>query len=69
MAQSAFEVDDDVEYRFASSGPFVGAARIVEVLSDGRYRLARLDGAAFPLEGSIFVDEQLRLRATEPVVA
>ena len=65
MSDSAFNLQDRVEYRWSAAGPFVGEARIVELLPDGRYRLERLDGTAFPREGSIFVEEQLRPVATE----
>ena len=56
---------DCVEYRFSGDGPFVGEARVIEVLPDGRYRLERLDGAPFSAEGSIFREEQLRLKPSE----
>jgi hypothetical protein len=39
---------------FSTSGPFVGTAKVIELLSDGRYRLARLVGAPFQIESSIF---------------
>ena len=65
MSDSAFNLQDRVEYRWSAAGPFVGEARIVELLPDGRYRLERLDGTAFPRGGSIFVEEQLRPVATE----
>ena len=64
---SDFNPQDRVEYRWAAGGPFVGEARIVEVLPDGRYRLERIDGTRLPKEGSIFVEEQLRLKPPEPV--
>jgi hypothetical protein len=63
MAEPAFNLHDTVEYRWSGSGPFIGEARVVEIFRDGRYRLERLDGTAFPIEGSIFREEQLRLRA------
>ena len=64
---TAFNPQDRVEYRWATDGPFVGEARVVEMLPNGRYRLARLNGAAFPKEGSIFAEAQLRLKSPEPV--
>ena len=64
---SDFNPQDRVEYRWAARGPFVGEARIVEVLPDGRYRLERIDGTRLPKEGSIFVEEQLRLKRPERV--
>lgn len=67
MPQPAFNLDECVEYRWAVGGPFVGEARVVEVLPDGRYRLERIDGAPFPREGNIFAEEQLRLKPPEPV--
>ncbi len=67
MAEPAFNLNELVEYRWAAAGEFVGAAFVVEVLPDGRYRLERLDGAPFPREGSIFVEEQLRLKPAEAV--
>jgi len=63
MAEPAFNLHDTVEYRWSGSGPFIGEARVIEIFRDGRYRLERLDGTAFPIEGSIFREEQLRLRA------
>lgn len=65
MAEPAFNLRDRVEYRFAANGPFVGEATVIEVLGDGRYRLARLDGAPFAVEGSIFGEAQLRLSTGE----
>ena len=65
MVEPAFKLHDAVEYRWSAEGPFVGKARIVEILSDGRYRLERLDGTSFPREGSIFAEEQLPLRPPE----
>ena len=41
--------------------------RVLEVVPDGRYRLERIDGTPFPREGSIFADEQLRMKPPEPV--
>ena len=67
MAEPIFKLHDTVEYRWSAEGPFVGKAEIVELLSDGRYRLERLDGTSFPKEGSIFGEEQLRLKPPEPV--
>jgi hypothetical protein len=67
MAEPDFSLNEWVEYRWASGGPFVGEARVIEVLPDGRYRLERIDGAPFPREGSIFSEEQLRLKPREPV--
>ena len=65
MAEPAFKLYDTVEYRWSVRGPFVGKAEIVELLSGGRYRLERLDGTSFPKEGSIFAEEQLRLKPAE----
>ena len=67
MEEPAFNLNECVEYRWARGGPFVGEARIVEVLPDGRYRLEPLDGAPFSRESSIFAEEQLRLKPPEPV--
>ena len=67
MADPAFTLNECVEYRWAAGGPFVGAARVAEVLPDGRYRLERIDGARFPREASIFVEEQLRLKPAAAV--
>ena len=64
---TTFNSHDRVEYRWAASGPFVGEARIVEVLPGGRYRLERIDGTRLPKEGSIFAEAQLRLKPLEPV--
>jgi hypothetical protein len=44
----------------------LSARRVIEVFSDGRYRLERLDGPPFPKEGSIFGEEQLRLKQPNP---
>ena len=63
MAEPAFDLHDTVEYRWSGSGPFIGEARVIEIFGGGRYRLERLDGTPFPMEGSIFGEEQLRLRA------
>jgi hypothetical protein len=52
VIEPAFKLHDTVEYRWSAEGPFVGKAEIVELLSDGRYRLERLDGTSFPREGS-----------------
>lgn len=65
MAGPAFNLRDRVEYRFAADGPFVGEATVIEVLSDGRYRLARLNGTPFAAEVSIFGEAQLRLSTWE----
>ena len=62
LSEPAFNPQDRVEYRWAAGGPFVGEARVIEVLPDGRYRLERLAGAPFPKEGSIFAEEQLQLK-------
>ena len=67
MAEPAFNLNESVEYRWAAGGEFVGVARIVELLPDGRYRLERVDGAPFPKEASIFGEEQLRLKPPAPV--
>lgn len=67
MEEPAFTLNERVEYRWATGGPFVGEARVVEVLPDGRYRLERIDGAPFPRQGSIFAEEQLRLKPREAV--
>jgi hypothetical protein len=67
MAAPVFTLSEYVEYRWSSAGPFVGEARIAEVMPDGRYRLERLEGAPFPREASIFAEEQLRLKPPEPV--
>jgi hypothetical protein len=67
LADPAFNPQDRVEFRWSGAGPFVGEARVVEVLSDGRYRLERLDGSPLPREGSIFAEKQLRLKPPEPV--
>jgi hypothetical protein len=64
---AAFNLQDCVKYRFSDDGPFVGEARVIEVLPDGRYRLERVDGAPFSAEGSIFGEEQLRLKPAEPM--
>ena len=61
----AFNPNDRVEYRFADDGPFLGEATVVEVLSDGRYRLARLEGRPFPSQGDIFAGAHLRIVAPE----
>ena len=63
MPEPAFNLNERVEYRWAAGGEFVGEARVVEVLPDGRYRLERVDGK----EASIFIEEQLRLKPPEPV--
>jgi hypothetical protein len=62
MSEPAFSLNENVEYRWAAAGEFVGEARVIEVLPDGRYRLERIDGAPFPREAGIFAEEQLRLR-------
>ena len=67
LADPAFNLQDRVEFRWSGAGPFVGEARIVEVLCDSRYRLERLECPPFPREGSIFAEEQLRLKPPEPV--
>ena len=69
MPEPTFSPNECVEYRWASGGPFVGEARVVAVLPDGRYRLERIGGAPFPREGSIFSEEQLRLKPPETVVS
>jgi hypothetical protein len=61
LAKPAFNLHDTVEYRWSADGPFIGEARVIEILGDGRYRLERLDGTPFPKEGSIFGQEHLRL--------
>jgi hypothetical protein len=66
MAAPAFRLQDCVEYRWTSDGPFVGEARVIDILNDGRYRLERLDGPPFPKEGSIFGEEHLRLKQPSP---
>jgi hypothetical protein len=65
VSEPNFHVNDCVDYRFSTSGPFAGAARVNELLSGGRYRLARLDRTPFRLESSIFVEAQLRLTTSE----
>lgn len=67
LADPAFKLQDRVKFRWSGAGPFVGEARVVEVLSDGRYRLERLDGSPFPREGSIFAEKQLRLKPPQRV--
>lgn len=67
MADPAFNLQDRVEFRWSGEGRFVGEACVVEVLSDGRYRLERLDGPPFPREGGIFAKEQLRLKPPQRV--
>ena len=67
MSAPAFTPQDRVEYRWSGAGPFVGEARVVEVLPDGRYRVERLDGTPLPKESSIFSEEQLRLKPPDPV--
>ena len=67
LSAPAFTPQDRVEYRWSGAGPFVGEARVVEVLPDGRYRVERLDGTPLPKESSIFSEEQLRLKPPEPV--
>jgi hypothetical protein len=62
MAEPAFNLNECVEYSWAVGAPFVGEARVVELLPDGRYRLERAGGAPFPKEASIFAQEQLRLK-------
>jgi hypothetical protein len=69
VTEPTFHLDDCVDYRFSTSGPFAGAATVIEVLSDGRYRLARLDGPPFRLESSIFAEAQLRLTTDEIAAA
>src|SRR4051812_38608660 len=54
VAEPAFNLHDTVEYRWSGSGPFIGEARVIDILGGGRYRLERLDGTPFPMEGSIF---------------
>jgi hypothetical protein len=44
VTEPTFRRNDHVDYRFSTSGAFAGMARVIELLSDGRYRLARLDG-------------------------
>ena len=61
LAQPAFNLNDFVEYRWSTNGPFVGAAQVTEVFRDGRYRLQRLDGIPFPKAASIFGEGQLQL--------
>jgi len=65
VAEPAFNLHNTVEYRWSGSGPFIGEARVIEILRDGRYRLERLDGTAFPKEASIFAEEQLRVHVPE----
>ena len=65
MTEPTFRRNDHVDYRFSTSGAFAGMARVIELLSDGRYRLARLDGPPFRLESSIFMEAQLRLTTDE----
>ena len=55
-----FQVGQIVEYSWTGDGHFVGQGRVVEVLSDGRYRLDYLTGKSFPKEASIFRGSQLR---------
>lgn len=69
MADHDFEVPDLVEYRWSDSGPFVGEARVVELLQDARYRLERLGGIPFPRAGNIFAEKQLRLKVPEAISA
>jgi hypothetical protein len=66
VAAPAFTLQDRVEFRWAADGDFIGEAQVIEVFSDGRYRLERLDGPPFPKEGSIFGEEQLRLKQSNP---
>jgi hypothetical protein len=65
LAKPAFNPHDTVEYRWSADGPFIGEARVIEILGDGRYRLERLGGIPFPRETSIFGEEQLRPHALE----
>jgi hypothetical protein len=67
MLEPAFSLNENVQYRWAADGEFVGEARVIEILPDGRYRLERIDGAPFPKEASIFTEEQLRLKPPAPV--
>src|SRR5437763_12612550 len=36
MAEPAFKLHDTVKYRWSGSGPFIGEARVIEILGDGR---------------------------------
>jgi hypothetical protein len=67
LAEPAFKLYNTVEYRWSVGGPFIGEARVIEVLADGRYRLERLDGTPFPKDGSIFGKEHLRLKPPESI--
>ena len=40
MSEPAFNLNERVEYRWAAGGEFVGEARVVEVLPDGRFGLS-----------------------------
>jgi hypothetical protein len=68
VTEPNFHLNDCVDYRFSTGGPFAGTARVIGLLSGGRYRLARLDGTPFRLESSIFAEAQLR-RTTDEVKA